>query len=225
MLANSLRLPNSTVRSPIAYADDLDELPNGDVIFSDASAIPSAITRTGRYDAMRSSILTFLQGRASGRLLRWRAATGETEVLVDNLWFPNGVAISADHTYVVFAETYTGRILKHWLEGPRAGTTDIIVNRLPGYPDGVSLAPDGNFWVAIVTDHNALLNTVAPYRLARWALAWITDFLQFPIAHIGAVLKVCRGVNTHRLCCVPYQHTQYRVLTTMHRVSHPHNDA
>lgn len=105
--------------SPIAYADDLDILLGGDVVFSDASAIPPALGRAGRYDTMRSYVLTVLQGAPSGRLLRWHAGSGETSTLADGLWFPNGVALAADGSFVVVAETVTARILKHWLAGPK----------------------------------------------------------------------------------------------------------
>ncbi len=34
---------------------------------------------------------------------------------------------------------------RHWLKGPRAGTTEVLIDRLPGFPDGVSRAPDGGW--------------------------------------------------------------------------------
>lgn len=188
ILANAVGLDNGTI-SPINYADDLDEAPNGDIYFSDASSIPSAITRTGRYDALRSYFLTALQGSPSGRLLRWNAASGETEVLSEGLWFPNGVALAADTSFVVFAETATARILKYHIAGPRAGQTEILIRRLPGYPDGVSRAPDGNFWAALVTEHVPLLDWSARSRTMRWALAWLTEFVTVPTKKIGAAVK------------------------------------
>lgn len=35
---------------------------------------------------------------------------------------------------------------------PRAGKSDILIDRLPGTPDGVSRAPDGSFWVSLIAD-------------------------------------------------------------------------
>ncbi|KAK2077154.1 hypothetical protein QBZ16_004788 [Prototheca wickerhamii] len=162
VLANGVPLGNGS------YADDLDVAPNGDIYFSDASAIQSALNRAGHYDALRSSILTMLQGTPSGRLLRWRAATGETEVLATGLWFPNGVALAADASFLMLAETTSGKMLKYHIEGPRAGQLEVLIDSLPGYPDGVSLAPDGNFWAAVFSEHAPLLNLGRP--LAQGAL-------------------------------------------------------
>lgn len=34
--------------------------------------------------------------------------------------------------------------------GVQAGSMDVIINHLPGTPDGVARAPDGNFWTALL---------------------------------------------------------------------------
>lgn len=188
VLANGVPLGNGSV-SPIQYADDLDVAPNGDIYFSDASAIQSALNRAGHYDALRSSILTMLQGAPSGRLLRWRAATGETEVLATGLWFPNGVALSADASFLVLAETTSGKMLKYHIEGPRAGQLEVLIDSLPGYPDGVSLAPDGNFWAAVFSEHAPLLTWAARSRRARWVLAWLSEFVHLPLKRMGIAIK------------------------------------
>lgn len=38
--------------------------------------------------------------------------------------------------------------MKYWLEGPRSGEVDVVVN-LPGFPDNVRVNDKGQFWVAI----------------------------------------------------------------------------
>jgi sugar lactone lactonase YvrE len=38
--------------------------------------------------------------------------------------------------------------MKHWLEGPRSGTTEVVAD-LPGFPDNVRVNEKGQFWVAI----------------------------------------------------------------------------
>lgn len=40
------------------------------------------------------------------------------------------------------------RIMRYWLEGPRAGELEIFAN-LPGFPDNVRINDKGQFWVAI----------------------------------------------------------------------------
>lgn len=38
--------------------------------------------------------------------------------------------------------------MKHWLEGPRSGTTEVVAD-LPGFPDNIRVNEKGQFWVAI----------------------------------------------------------------------------
>ena len=53
--------------------------------------------------------LLLMEGDKSGRFVKYDPATKETTVLIDNLAFGNGVATSKDSTFVVIAETITGR--------------------------------------------------------------------------------------------------------------------
>ena len=71
--------------------------------------------------------MIILTGDATGRLLRYDPATGAAA-------FPDGVALSADGTHLVVAETARCRLLRHWLRGPRAGATEPFAD-LPGYPE------------------------------------------------------------------------------------------
>jgi len=53
--------------------------------------------------------LLLIEGDKSGRFVKYDPATKETTVLIDNLEFGNGVAISKDGTFVVVEETSSGR--------------------------------------------------------------------------------------------------------------------
>lgn len=46
-------------------------------------------------------------------------ATGETNCLVDGLYFANGIDMAADGSYLVFAETFTNMVFKLVLSGPK----------------------------------------------------------------------------------------------------------
>jgi sugar lactone lactonase YvrE len=96
-----------------------------------------------------------LSGDATGRLLRYDPSTGNATVLASGLAFPNGVALSADRTHLVVAETTSCRLLRHWLRGPHAGKMEPFA-ALPGYPDNVRLDNRrGEYWVALNQDKSA----------------------------------------------------------------------
>ncbi len=131
-----------------AFTDDLDIASDGRIYFSDASS------RFGSHEYLEDC----LEARPHGRLLRYDPATRATEVLLDGLYFANGVALSQDEDFVLVNETYRYRITRFWLKGPRAGSSDVFLDNLPGFPDNVSANRRGTFWVACFTVRNARMD-------------------------------------------------------------------
>ncbi|MDB4991010.1 MAG: Strictosidine synthase family protein [Myxococcaceae bacterium] len=109
----------------------------------------------------------------TGRLLQ-RTPDGLVKVLLEHLHFANGVALSADESYVAVAESGTYRILRYWLKGDRRGHSDVLTDDLPGFPDNMASGSDGLIWVAIASPRNPALDFLhrAPPILRRivWAL-------------------------------------------------------
>ena len=134
---------------------------NGDIYFSDSS-------RVFPLERWKADLC---ENTASGRLLR-RTAAGAVEVVVDRLRFANGVALSADESFVAVAETGGRTVVRHWLAGPRTGQTDLLVDDLPGYPDNIARGSDGLIWVSVASPTLPLLERImtAPVPLRR--LAW-----------------------------------------------------
>lgn len=114
-----------------------------------------------------------LEHSGTGRLLR-RDADGAVEVVLEGLQFANGVALAADGSFVVVAETGGYRLTRRWLSGPRAGAVDRLAENLPGFPDNLSLGSDGLIWIAMGSPRNALLDLLASrspvLRRMVWAL-------------------------------------------------------
>lgn len=67
------------------------------------------------------------------------------------------------------------RIMRYWLEGPRAGQVEVFAN-LPGFPDNVRLNSKGQFWVAI-----DCCRTPTQEVFARWP--WLrTAYFKIPVS-------------------------------------------
>ncbi|KAG8376240.1 hypothetical protein BUALT_Bualt09G0042500 [Buddleja alternifolia] len=124
----------------IRFADDVVESSDGMLYFS----VPST-----KFD-MHNGELDVLEARPHGQLLRYDPSSNETSILLRDLRFPNGVALSEQQDYLVFCETWKYRCLKYWLKGDIKGQTQIFIDNLPGAPDNVKLAPDGSFWIALL---------------------------------------------------------------------------
>ncbi|WFC64725.1 SMP-30/gluconolactonase/LRE family protein [Pseudomonas sp. REST10] len=130
---------------PFAFTDDLDIASDGIIYFSDASS---------RFQ-QPDYLLDLLEARPHGRLLSYDPSTGETRVLLDDLYFANGVALSANEDFVLVNETYRYRITRYWLKGERAGQHEVFIDNLPGLPDNLQGDRKGTFWVALPTPRKA----------------------------------------------------------------------
>ncbi|MED6184700.1 hypothetical protein PIB30_050076, partial [Stylosanthes scabra] len=53
-----------------------------------------------------------------------------------------------DGSFVLIAETSTGKILRLWLHGPNAGELNTFAV-VPGFPDNIRRNSEGEFWVAL----------------------------------------------------------------------------
>ncbi len=150
--------------SPLLYANDLDVSASGVVYFSDASTKFGAKANSGTLPA---SLLDIAEHGGHGRVLKHDPSSGETTVLLTGLNFANGVALSQDEAFLLIAETGHYRILKYWLKGPKAGTLEVLLSNLPGFPDNLSRDQAGNFWAGLVSPRSAPLDFMAPYPFLR----------------------------------------------------------
>ncbi|KAI5072604.1 hypothetical protein GOP47_0012710 [Adiantum capillus-veneris] len=160
----AMRLVTEVEGSHLSFTNDLDIASDGSVYFTDSSS---------KYQR-RNFFLLVLSGDDSGRLLKYNPRSGETSVVLRGLQFPNGVTLSKDESFLVIAESVPGRLLRHWLKGPKAGETEVMAV-LPGYPDNVRVNEQGDFWVAMHCRRNLASMISGAFPWLRRAL------LQLPI--------------------------------------------
>ncbi len=126
--------------SRVRMADDLDIAPDGKIYFSDC---------TTRYETTTNT-LDILEGRPNGRVLCHDPATGKTRPIIKSFYFPNGMCVSHDGRSVLIASTSACRVFRYWIAGPNSGKSEIFIDELPGLPDNINRASDGNYWLALV---------------------------------------------------------------------------
>ena len=162
------------------FADDVDVAPDGRIYFSDASFAhgPEEL----KYDV--------LEAKPNGRLLRYDPVTGMTETLLDGLYFANGIAVSGDGSFVLVNETTRYRMQRYWISGPKAGTSEIILENLPGFPDGVSYDGQGGFWLALYSPRSAELDKMHPSPFIKKLVAKLPEGLSPEAAGAGTIVHL-----------------------------------
>lgn len=85
-----------------------------------------------------------------GAVLACDAVSGETEVLLDGLLCPNGLAVDASGDVLYLGQSFARTIERIRFDGPRlVREHDIFCEVENGRPDGMALDRDGNLWVAV----------------------------------------------------------------------------
>src|SRR6201986_912124 len=126
--------------SRLRMADDLDIAPDGKIYFSDC---------TTRYE-MSTNTLDILEARPNGRVVCYDPATKSTRTVINHFYLPNGVCVSHDGKSVLIASTSLCKIFRYWLEGPKKGQTEVLIDELPGNPDNIKRVSDRTYWRALV---------------------------------------------------------------------------
>ena len=163
---------------PFGFTDDVDIAKDGTIYFSDASH------KFGQIDYRADA----LEHRPNGRLLAYDPATGTTRTLLNDLYFANGIAVSPDQSFVLVNETWMYRVQRYWLTGPKAGTAEVFIDNLPGFPDGISTGTGGVFWLALASPRNPLMDRLAPSPWLRKVVFRLPQFLQPSPAHYAFAL-------------------------------------
>lgn len=170
--------------SPIVYADDVDVASDGKVYFSDASTRFSAAAIG---DTLAASILDLMEHSANGRILVYDPADGSTRTLVAGLTFANGVALSADESTLMIAET--GTYTLHRLD-LRTGVLSPLVTPLPGFPDNINDNADGTFWAGLVSPRNDAIDGLSGRPFLRKVVMRLPDAFRPAPTRYGFILRV-----------------------------------
>jgi len=173
-------LATSAEGVPFKLADALAIASDGRIYFSDATS----------HVLGENEIFEILEAKPYGRLLCYDPATQTATVLLRELYFANGVALSRNEDFVLVNETYRYRTTRYWLKGERAGTSDIFIDNLPGFPDNISTNEDGTFWLAIFTIRKPIADRIHPYPFAKKLLARLPKFLWPKPSFYGLALAV-----------------------------------
>lgn len=172
---------------PMKFCNNAAVSSGGDIWFSDSSLIhPIERWKNDMVEATRT-----------GRLCRLR--DGQVEVVLDGLEFANGVALSADESFAVVAET-GGRRLVRCSTSSGQHQPEVFVSDLPAYPDNIARGSDGLIWVALASPTDPVLEALkqrAP-RPVRRVVTRLPEWMQpAPKRTVRAVAYDAAGKLVH----------------------------
>lgn len=125
-------------------------------------------------NSVRALPAAFLEQDPSGRLLRWDHTTGEVDVALEHLDFPNGLTLAPngltlapDGHALVLVETAGYRISRIELDdGGGMGAVGPVATDLPGFPDNLSSFHNGRAWVAFTNPRSNAVDDAG--RMPGW---------------------------------------------------------
>jgi sugar lactone lactonase YvrE len=160
---------------PFGCTNDLDVAADGTIYFTDASS-KFPLTKFTE---------DILEHGPNGRLLSYDPKTKSTRTILSNLCFANGVAVSPDQSFLLVVETGKYRVHQVWLKDSAPGQSEhsalkseIFIDNLPGFPDGISSNDKDEFWLALVTPRDSLLDKLLPHPFLRKIVARMPKLLQ-----------------------------------------------
>ena len=148
--------------------NDLDVGADGTIYFTEAS---------NKFPMSRFAS-DILEHQPNGRFLAYDPKTQQTRTVLKGIYFANGVAVSPDQSFVLVAETGKYRLHRVWISGPKMGQSDIFIDNLPGFPDGLSSNRRDKFWVALVTPRDQTLDKLLPHPFLRKIVMRLPKILQ-----------------------------------------------
>ncbi|MFO7580556.1 SMP-30/gluconolactonase/LRE family protein [Nitrosomonas halophila] len=198
----ALRVPDTQInhQRPVVYAD---EDPNAPELQADDRSTPSRkimvcdnleVSADGRriyfsepfnYEnaSTRDAVHEAIALARNGRLWRHDLDTGSTRLIAEGFHFINGVLYDPHpgklrEESVLVSQTSLFRVMRFYVNGPKAGTSEIVIDGLPGMPDGMDRDAAGRIWLAMFADRGPLLTWAHEHAwikplLMRLPTAWL----------------------------------------------------
>lgn len=189
----------------LAQKDDFGNslsVPNDVDIASDGIIYFSNTTSRSNF-TLDEALKIVLEQKPEGSLLKYDPTTKKVNTLISGLYFANGVAVSKDDDFILVAETSRYRILKFWLKGNKKGQTEIFMDNLPGFPNGISRRKDGTFWIGFSTCRNAEIDKIQSDSFMKKILWALPKLVRPKIKAYGLIMNVNDNGNVLKIYCDP----------------------
>lgn len=179
----------------LCYANNVDIAPDGTIFLTDSTQRFCPPEHGGTFEA---SLHDITEHRRTGRLLAFHEDSGALDVIMDDLQFANGTAVSEDGRYVLVVETGDCRV---WRYDRQLEERTLLLEGLPGFPDNLTRGLHGRFWLGFTKPRSAFLDNHAGRPWVRRLVARLPRAL-YPVppsySHILAIDVNGQVVERHQ---------------------------
>lgn len=150
-----------------------------------------------------------LSSDSNGRVLRYDTETGKLDILMSNLFFPNGLEMLPDNRGFLLTETGNRTVWKYTFDDREAR---VLMTALPAEPDNIRLSLDGKtFWMALLRPRTRndplLIDHLMSFPMLRKLLVRLFDM-------IGTLFELLHRLTTiSKLQCLSRQFRTMEILT------------
>ncbi|TGN09782.1 hypothetical protein [Leptospira ilyithenensis] len=180
---------NSANSRNVEKADDLAISKDGErIYFTEPYDHPGAIL--GVSPQSRSEVLTL--GR-NGHLWKYDLKEQSASLVAYQYSYLDGILLEygegEKETGIIVNELSKSRLLRLHLTGDKAGLDEIVIEGLPGFPDGMDRDTNGRIWIALVTERSKLVTWFHKHPFWKSLLLYVPDRL-LPVSRKTGIIAL-----------------------------------
>jgi hypothetical protein len=141
---------NEAGDQPLNCLTDVVAAPDGTIFLAEGSS--STLPDEWLRDLMEKN--------HSGRLIACGAKLDGARVLLRDLHYPHGLALSPDGKTLWFTESWKHRLSRAPVDGRALGKVETVIGNMPGYPARLGRAAAGGFWLSLFAVRTHLVEFV-----------------------------------------------------------------
>jgi hypothetical protein len=183
---------NQVEDQPLHCLTSVTAAPDGSIFMTDGS------NRHPRADWVRD----LMEKNHAGRLVACGARLDGAKVLLRDLYYPHGVAMTADGKALWYTESWRHRISRAAISGRDIATPQTLIGNMPGYPTRLGPCIGGGFWLSVFGVRTHLVEFVLRED----------DFRQEMMATISQSLWISPALSTTGHCHEPMQFGSIKAL-------------
>ncbi|KYR00484.1 hypothetical protein DLAC_11522 [Tieghemostelium lacteum] len=153
--------------SKLTFVNDVEIGQDGTIYFSDSGSIAPVLDKNNNWDTQQPSVYACIAASPFGRVFSYNPKTKEVKLLLDGLRYANGVALDSKEESLFVAETSVFRIHRIWLKGVNKGKSEIFIDNLPGFPDGIDIYGDDELYIGMYSGRSKFLDAMHPYPFLK----------------------------------------------------------